>query len=1471
MLRRSSRPNIFAAALIAALSLSGMVIPKTATAQTSTPSANLWCVSNAPSNNFVCKTSCDAWIGAYLPNEPLYIVSYYYEYPTSCNARLNNTGNATIHRRTYTGEQIDKQRQDRKNAGSFCKESGTACGNPINTGSGNKYQEELDFDLGDGLAFRRYYNSSGLRVDGNLGLQWRHSYSMSIEYSKDASGETADIFRPDGRIAQFIWNGSAWVAEAGDWSVLTSTRDGTGKVTGWTYYENGASRAEVYDATGQITSIWSRFGKELDFSYDVAQRQLVTVTNYLGRKLTFSYHPSRNIATVSLPDGTAYGYGYSSERLSTVTKPGSALRGYLYNEAGKNGGVNQPHILTGIVDESGQRFATFTYSSTGAALTTEHATGIEKFTAVYNANGTATVQTPSGASIARQFSIVNDRVMAGQDVTSCAGCVTKTTTRTYDTVGKPDLFIDAKGVVTDSDYDAQGLLTQIIRAKTTPEQQTESFQWNAGFRVPTQIDRAGQRQTFTHNAYGQVLTTTLTDTATGQSRTSTATYCNASDVTNGTCPVLGQIRSIDGPRTDVSDVTTYTYYASDEASCAAAPTTCPHRKGDLWKVTNALGQVTENVSYDGAGRLLKRLAANGVITDFTYTPRGQLSAIKVRGQNNGTEADDAITTISYNSIGLISTTLEPDGKYSIFSYDAAQRLTTVENNTGSKVVYTYDNASNVIKVSSQNPASIPTMEFSQLFNALGQATTIADGYSTPFDIAYDQNGNVDTTTDPLFRVSDSSYDALNRLKTSITNATGSGSVTAQIQYQYDARDNLVAVVDPKSLTTGYGYNGFDDLTAVTSPDTGLTSFTYNSGGLRQTSTDARGKTSTHGYDALGRLISVAFPNTAQNLTFTYDTNQPDCSPSELYGTGRLTKMQDESGNTRFCFDRFGREVRKVQAVSGGPTLTLGATYNAADNIISMTYPSGAIVTYVRGSFGEIEQIYLNPTLGAPQVALVGGTSSYPFGGPLRTVLFGNGRTLTKTYNKNYWPTAVSDNAAGGMNILLTPDAIGNVIGVSEQADPATAMSTRAYTYDGQDRLALVKNGPVSVQAFAYDSTGNRVSRVQNKTTFTQNYAPSNHRLQSESSIGGTTSRTYDANGNTTGRGAAVITYDDRNRMRDFRADGVNVVRTYFYNAKGERVSKIAPTSADNRYYLYSQNGKLLGEYLANGQRVQEYVWLEDTLVGILSDHLGGTYQYVETDHLGTPRMVIDPAQNKIVWRWNLTGLSFGETAPFGDPDADGTGYTLNMRFPGQWHDSESGLSYNYFRDYDPTTGRYLESDPIGLAGGASTFAYVAGSPINYVDELGLNRRLPPPPGNYIRAPLTSEVVAAATVPRLVEQIQAYNPKFRYETSWPQGGYRYGPQDVAFLRDVIRQYEARMPNACPAGAPINWGRTPSGIPFTMHYATERIDRQIPVSLVDYIARSVPGVPSRGAMQHYDPVSNVTVVVGRNGIVTAHKGE
>jgi RHS repeat-associated protein len=138
--------------------------------------------------------------------------------------------------------------------------------------------------------------------------------------------------------------------------------------------------------------------------------------------------------------------------------------------------------------------------------------------------------------------------------------------------------------------------------------------------------------------------------------------------------------------------------------------------------------------------------------------------------------------------------------------------------------------------------------------------------------------------------------------------------------------------------------------------------------------------------------------------------------------------------------------------------------------------------------------------------------------------------------------------------------------------------------------------------------------------------------------------------------------------------------------------------------------------------VQETIWLGDTPVATIRPKTGGVdIFYVHSDHLNTPRRVTRPSDNALRWKWESD--AFGTTLPNENPASLGV-FKYNLRFPGQLFDGAAGLHQNYFRDYDPAIGKYVESDPIGLRGGSySTYAYVNSAPLSHTDPIGLARSM----------------------------------------------------------------------------------------------------------------------------------------------------
>jgi len=213
---------------------------------------------------------------------------------------------------------------------------------------------------------------------------------------------------------------------------------------------------------------------------------------------------------------------------------------------------------------------------------------------------------------------------------------------------------------------------------------------------------------------------------------------------------------------------------------------------------------------------------------------------------------------------------------------------------------------------------------------------------------------------------------------------------------------------------------------------------------------------------------------------------------------------------------------------------------------------------------------------------------------------------------------------------------------------------------------------------------------------------------------------YDNAGNTTSDSSYTSTYDLSGRLTTLTKSGAT--SRYAYDAMGKRVRKHTSTAVTTTViFVYDQAGQLLGEYDRTGAALREYVWLGSTPIALFTPDPANaanpplTY-FIHADHLDTPRVVVDKA-NAIRWRW--LAEPFGTTAPETNPQSLGN-FTQNLRFPGQYAASESGLSFNFFRDYDSSIGRYVQSHPIGLDGGVNTYSYVGGDPMSYTDPLGLN-------------------------------------------------------------------------------------------------------------------------------------------------------
>ncbi len=472
---------------------------------------------------------------------------------------------------------------------------------------------------------------------------------------------------------------------------------------------------------------------------------------------------------------------------------------------------------------------------------------------------------------------------------------------------------------------------------------------------------------------------------------------------------------------------------------------------------------------------------------------------------------------------------------------------------------------------------------------------------------------------------------------------------------------------------------------------------------------------------------------------------------------------------------YGNVASKTQS-SGGVTLTTNYAYDAVGRLASVTYPSGLVITpsYLVSYYGNPTQRGQITAIDSSRGPIASAIEYLPFGGAPNLWTFANNERLGRGYTPDgrlvsYFSYSKATYVYSDMNYLAY-DYAGRLTGITNTVQPAT---NRAYGYDALNRLSAFNPVSGSAEAWTYDANGNRESETLGGTTKDYVVDPASNILRAIDAA----TLSYDAAGNTLNDGTHTYQYDQRNRLTVIDAGTQNELR-YVMNALGQRVAKLgiqpaqpgdanhdgrvsredvyllndqllqrrnAPGNPDcnndgavntkdtlcinnvsqtstinyastKTNYAYDEAGHLIGEYDASGGLIQETVWLGDIPVATLNRR--GVF-YIHADHLNTPRIITDKNQ-KVVWTWNSD--PFGSTAANEDPDSDGEKFVYNLRFPGQVYDQESGLHYNYFRTYNPATGRYVQSDPIGLLGGLNTFGYVGQNPFKWVDPAGLARK-----------------------------------------------------------------------------------------------------------------------------------------------------
>nr|WP_321283834.1 RHS repeat-associated core domain-containing protein [uncultured Vibrio sp.] len=1003
----------------------------------------------------------------------------------------------------------------------------------INFSTGNKFISERDIALPgpvEPLNFSRYYNSQN-KENTTFGYGWSFSEHESLQI--ETGLELIVYTRADGHLLHFTATGTdnQWSNAVGSKALITKTEDGY-------LLRLPDGRTRQFNFTGQLLSRKDANGNQIDYTYE--GQNLKSITDNFGRILSLTYNEDGKVASLTAPIGV-FTYAYdANSNLVSVTRPDNKQRTYLYEDTAN------PHCLTGIVDETDTRVLTATYDTMGRIVTSAFADNREKVSISYQAGFKRVITDSLGAVTTYQLESWNGvgqvKSFTGPGCSSCGS--DSASQYTYDMRQQVLSQTDALGVTSTYDYDEQGNRIRETRAVGTAQECTTTTTYTADFAKPATVTEPSAGNS------GQNKITTFTYDAVGNQHTRTETGYNAGGAISRTTTTehdsLGRIVSIDGPRSDVNDITTLVYYDNTPGQGL--------NRGFLRSVTNAAGHQVLFSDYNNQGLPERITDANGQMTLLTYNSQGRL----LERQSGG-----RVTQYRYNDTGTLIAVILPGNRTLSYTYNAAGKVAKVTDQVGNAVSYGYDSEGRVLRREVLDPEGNLTTALSAEYDEAGRILTLTHPDGSNEQRGYDLAGNLTEWTNGLGQMTAYGYDALNRLSTAAEPASN-------VSYSYDLQGNLRSVTDAKGRITQYTYDDFGNRVTETSPDTGTVTMRYDTAGNLIEKTDANNITTHSTYDALNRLTGIVYPNSALNVKYTYDAGSN--------GKGRLTTVSDESGSSSFQYNAFG-ELTTETATVNGHDFTTNYSYNDNGELTTVEYPSGRTVTYERDAAGNVTA--LRTAYQGDSGVVAENIARLPFG-PLTAMTLGNGLTVASTYDQLYRLASIQ--AGELMHRTYSYNAISQVTAITDQL--ATAKS-QTVAYDEAGRL-LSAQGIYGALSYTYDEAGNRLTSGQDGITSTYTYAQTNNRLQH---IQGTDSidYSYDAAGNPLSKGNQTYSWNQENRLAQIAVDNT-VTAQYSYDFRGLR--KIAVTTDSATLFLYDPSGNLLAEADARGTILREYVYLD---------------------------------------------------------------------------------------------------------------------------------------------------------------------------------------------------------------------------------------------------------------------------------------
>jgi RHS repeat-associated protein len=870
------------------------------------------------------------------------------------------------------------------------------------------------------------------------------------------------------------------------------------------------------------------------------------------------------------------------------------------------------------------------------------------------------------------------------------------------------------------------------------------------FAKPSVVAGKEHQWKMQYNAYGQpvkiielgfkpALPTDKTSEPTAMTRTITYTYSRI----NGKSLLTQQDGPLPNGKTNTpqdSDITQYQY----------------DKHGQYLTKFIAPNNIITRFEYDlnglnhsdqgGTGRVITSIANDAITTNYSYNTSGKLlttqrypaSLSLVSAKGAGLLQS---TAMAYDVFGNTTMIKRVDGQAVFMQYSKDGKLTKLDDGFGNRVEWKDWNKGNT----QDTTHTVTTQQWftAEAPNTVDRAWYFWHDNQNRLTQRLSPDGGLDT-----WQYSDADQvapfenrwvkhiDPLNRMILNLANIHANVQVRMTPTGYLDAHLQLNTLVGDAEKVSTHNTNmpmqisdDFGRVVLFSSIQHGTYTAQYDANNHIQHIQQADGTQIQYTYDLAGRMLSktaIVTKTLPNQVTDTVRYN---------YNAFGLTEVKDSVQTITYTKDLLGRELDKATTfkLQNGQhnTYHIRTRYDALGHVHAKQLIDGQwLVFTLDDKTGLTKAIKLHSTiwpsftnkladwLNLPNLPLkiasketvVTDITVHPFNG-ITHLTHGNGISDDNRFDLAGRLTTVSHGNPSRNNKANSPfiqasytyDAGRRLI--SEKIDTANMQGkVKEYAYTGWNQLATPPQAGFMHAVANHAATNNTANNAMTKSEQTA----------------------QDQAGRTTSDAQYRYSYNVWGKLTNVHKKNTNtIVASYQNNALGERVMASYPTAENTqtRYYLYNHQQRV-AELDGNGQVLQQYVYVNQSLVAVINtritsnDHSEEDIIAIHTDRRNAPVAATDE-DGKVIWQAEYD--AWGKVIPVSNIQQiyQNHSFNISLRLPGQWQDQATGLYYNYQRDYNPDTGRYLTPDPLGFPDGADPYAYVNNDPLNKIDPLGL--------------------------------------------------------------------------------------------------------------------------------------------------------